>query len=208
MNYSNTYPMDTIYVPETSVPFVYNPSYSPATSVPFEYSPATSVHYEYQETSVPISFSNLEYSDLSESDTVDPPKNNDTEHMLKAIRLFGIEFTENQLNNAREMKEKLKHDTTISEDVRVKRFDKINDKIRNFEEELDFLKSMEKIVSYLQRKLKDSKENKESLEHDATISEGVRVKRLDAVNEKISKLQERLECLVYESKDGNECSIS
>ena len=64
--------------------------------------------------------------------------------MLKALRLFSIEYTEKQLKNAREMKERLKHNnTTISDDIKLKRLDIANKKIKQFEEKLEYLKSNE-----------------------------------------------------------------
>ena len=62
--------------------------------------------------------------------------------MLRALRLFSIEYTEKQLKNAREMKERLSHNnTTISDDVRLKRLDIANKKIKQFKEKLEYLKS-------------------------------------------------------------------
>ena len=63
--------------------------------------------------------------------------------MLHALRLMSIEYTEKELNNARQMRENLKHNSTISDEVRSKRLDIANKKIKQLEEKLEYLKSNE-----------------------------------------------------------------
>ena len=103
MNYSNIYPMDTVY-PTTSLAFPED------TSVP-----------SYQ---IPTVSSEIDYSE--NGGTVDPPNETEienkkeNENMLKALRLFSIEYTKKQLNNAREMKERLiDNNTTLSDDAPI-----------------------------------------------------------------------------------------
>ena len=145
MNYSNSYPLDTVY--GTSVPYEY-----PETSIPIPFEPETMSAPSYQ---FPTVSSAIDYSNILESGgAVDPSiptyneneveNKNENEKMLKALRLFSIEYTEKQLKNAREMKERLKHNnTTISDDVKLKRLDIANKKIKQFEEKLEYLKSNE-----------------------------------------------------------------
>ena len=138
MNYSNSYPMDTV-----SAPYQY-----PATSlaIPFEPEGTSAPSYQFPTVSSEIEYSNI----LESGGATDPPNENEIENkkenekMLKALRLFSIEYTEKQLKNAREMKERLKHNnTTISDDVKLKRLDIANKKIKQFEEKLEYLKSNE-----------------------------------------------------------------
>ena len=141
MNYSNSYPLDTVY--GTSVPYEY-----PETSIPIPFKPEAMSAPSYQ---FPTVSSEIEYSNILESGgATDPPNENEIENkkenekMLKALRLFSIEYTEKQLKNAREMKERLKHNnTTISDDIKLKRLDIANKKIKQFEEKLEYLKSNE-----------------------------------------------------------------
>ena len=63
--------------------------------------------------------------------------------MLHALRLMSIEYSEKELQNARQMRENLKHNSTISDEVRVKRLDLANTKIKKLEEKLEYLKSNE-----------------------------------------------------------------
>ena len=48
-----------------------------------------------------------------------------------ALRILGMEYIENQLKSTRQMREKLKHDLTTSDNVRLKRFDKANKRSNN-----------------------------------------------------------------------------
>ena len=132
MNYSNSYPLDTVY--GTSVP------------IPFKHEAMSAPSYQFPTVSSEIDYSNI----LETGGAIDPPNENEienkkeNENMLKALRLFSIEYTEKQLKNAREMKERLKHNnTTISDDVKLKRLDIANKKIKQFEEKLEYLKSNE-----------------------------------------------------------------
>ena len=140
----NSYPMDIVY--NTSVPYEYSLTF------PFEPETMSAPSYQFPTTSSEIDYSNV----LENGGTVDPliPTYNkneneneienieENEKMLRALRLFSIEYTEKQLKNAREMKERLSHNnTTISDDVRLKRLDIANKKIKQFKEKLEYLKS-------------------------------------------------------------------
>ena len=134
----NSYPMDIVY--NTSVPYEYSLTF------PFEPETMSAPSYQFPTISSEIDYSNV----LESGGTVDPliPTYNENENieenekMLRALRLFSIEYTEKQLKNAREMKERLSHNnTTISDDVRLKRLDIANKKIKQFKEKLEYLKS-------------------------------------------------------------------
>ena len=138
----NSYPMDIVY--NTSVPYEYSLTF------PFEPETMSAPSYQFPTVSSAIDYSNI----LESGGAVDPSiptyneneveNKNENEKMLKALRLFSIEYTEKQLKNAREMKERLKHNnTTISDDIKLKRLDIANKKIKQFEEKLEYLKSNE-----------------------------------------------------------------
>ena len=135
--YSNSYPMDTVY-PARSSAFRFEPE---DTSLPIPFEPGVP---SYQ---IPTVSSEIEYSDVTENGgTVDPPiptENENKKEMLHALRLMSIEYTEKELNNAIQMKENLKHNSTISDEVRLKRLDIANKKIKQLEEKLEYLKSNE-----------------------------------------------------------------
>ena len=140
MNYSNSYPMDTVY-PATGSAFRFEPE---DTSIPIPFEPVVTGVPSYQ---IPTVSSEIEYSDVTENGgTVDPPiptENENKKEMLHALRLMSIEYTEKELNNARQMRENLKHNSTISDEVRSKRSDIANTKIKQLEEKLEYLKSNE-----------------------------------------------------------------
>ena len=126
--YSNSYPMDTVY-PSTKSAFRFEPE---DTSVP---------SYQFPTTS-----SEIDYSDVTENGgTIPLPKteNENKKEMLHALRLMSIEYSEKELNNARQMRENLKHNSMISDEVRLKRLDIANKKIKQLEEKLEYLKSSE-----------------------------------------------------------------
>ena len=138
----NSYPMDIVY--NTSVPYEYSLTF------PFEPETMSAPSYQFPTISSEIDYSNV----LENGGTVDPliPTYNENENevenieenekMLRALRLFSIEYTEKQLKNAREMKERLSHNnTTISDDVRLKRLHIANKKIKQFKDKLEYLKS-------------------------------------------------------------------
>ena len=138
----NSYPMDIVY--NTSVPYEYSLTF------PFEPETMSAPSYQFPTISSEIDYSNV----LESGGTVDPliPTYNENENkienieenekMLRALRLFSIEYTEKQLKNAREMKERLSHNnTTISDDVRLKRLHIANKKIKQFKDKLEYLKS-------------------------------------------------------------------
>ena len=124
----NNYPMDTVY---------------PATGSAFRFEPEDTSVPSYQ---IPTTSSEIEYSDVTENVGMIPlPKteNENKTEMLHALRLMSIEYTEKELNNARQMRENLKHNSTISDEVRSKRSDIANTKIKQLEEKLEYLKSNE-----------------------------------------------------------------
>ena len=124
--YSNSYPMDTVY---------------PATGSAFRFEPEDTSVPSYQ---IPTTSSEIEYSDVTEPiPSYSKTENEKKKEMLHALRLMSIEYTEKELNNARQMKENLKHNSTISDEVRLKRLDIANKKIKQLEEKLEYLKSNE-----------------------------------------------------------------
>ena len=135
MSYSNSYPMDTVY-PARSSAFRFEPE-DTSLPIPFEQGVPS---YE-----IPTTSSEIEYSDVTENGgTVVPPiptENENKKEMLHALRLMSIEYSEKELQNARQMRENLKHNSTISDEVRVKRLDIANKKIKQLEEKLEYLKS-------------------------------------------------------------------
>ena len=134
--YSNSYPMDTVY-PATSSAFRFEPE---DTSLPIPFEPGVP---SYQ---IPTTSSEIEYSDVTENVGMIPLPKTESENkkeMLHALRLMSIEYTEKELNNARQMRENLKHNSTISDEVRSKRSDIANTKIKKLEEKLEYLKSNE-----------------------------------------------------------------
>ena len=134
MNYSNSYPMDTVY-PARSSAFRFEPD---DTSLPIPFEPGVP-SYE-----IPTVSSQIEYSDVTEPiPSYSKTENEKKKEMLHALRLMSIEYSEKELNNARQMRENLKHNSTISDEVRSKRLDLANTKIKKLEEKLEYLKSNE-----------------------------------------------------------------
>lgn len=138
MSYSNSYPMDTVY-PATSSAFRFEPE---DTSLPIPFEPVVTGVPSYE---IPTTSSEIDYSDVSENGGMIPipTENGNKKEMLHALRLMSIEYTEKELNNARQMKENLKHNSTISDEVRLKRLNIANKKIKQLEEKLEYLKSNE-----------------------------------------------------------------
>ena len=134
MSYSNSYPMDTVYQ-ATSSSFRFEPE---DTSLPIPFEPGVP-SYE-----IPTVSSEIEYSDVTEPiPSYSKTGNEKKKEMLHALRLMSIEYSEKELNNARQMKENVKHNSTISDEVRSKRLDIANKKIKQLEEKLEYLKSNE-----------------------------------------------------------------